>query len=206
MKQLRHKCNQYYESSKKINLSFWKLPSIVLHNILKELDHFSLIMFAFAFPCLRNTVIQPVYWKELLLNLHADVLEYEEIITITNYFKNFLKSLDVNLNGLNEREVFRTAKEIFENNSFLEKLKLQFMDDSYIIDKVCQSLTSLKELELSFKNLNDDHIIQITHCIRTLKSLIICSDNEISYGLEYFLERSSNITGFGFTLPRASKK
>lgn len=170
------------------------------------LDHYSLIQFAHAYSNYKSTLIHPIYWTDLGVRLDDYVLTKDEFKMLSSYLNDYLLEADIDFFYEDESKIFNLMTQIAQNNHNLQKLKINCNKSPRIIGLVYTSFKKLSSLDICYFYLNDYHVVQITDNLSNLKSLKVTSELEINFGLEYFLEKVKYLDGFGFFLPKTSKR
>lgn len=183
------------------------LPNLIQHLILRLLDHYSLIQLADAYPILKSSIMNPIYWNNFRININQNILSHSELKLLSDYIRSSTKSISIEFIRDDEQsQVLRTSTQVFENFKNLQSLEFYYSNDAKIIHIICKTLQNLRYLDIRHKNLTDFDMVLLRQSLPNLTSLHIYSSLNIDKGLIYFLKNSTHLDYIGFSVPSVDQE
>lgn len=176
------------------------LPLVCQRQILISLDHMSLINFSKAFENFQQEVVNPVYWKDILIYSKDNLFFIEDLIDLGIYLKDHLKTMYIYVIDDNFKLMDDIVREFFKYLNKLEEICIHFTmyTKSDLIDSICENMCNLKSLEIRWQLLTNEHLVIFADSLPYLESLYVGNfDQDLSVGMNYFLRKRESVKGFG---------
>lgn len=167
--------------------------------IFRYLSNTDRIHFAQCYPQFINTILRPQVWKSFSICLKKDIISLKELNWLLIYLNVNIVKLNVCFNDYNFTTL--TLERIFQHVPYLVELTLNAYNLSElepITDIVCR-LRLLRNLNLSWKHLHNDHLINIVDKLVHLHSIELSTNNDIRLGLKYLALKSKPLKKFGLS-------
>lgn len=198
--------NASVSDRKLINKDCWfdEIPLVVQIKALMHMDNMTRINFALAYTKYINEIIKPFYWRHFKIKMNNNVISFGNLKKLMNYLNINIEAIDINLDSYNLIDIEAQLPSLFKLIPNVQQLTCDaysLTNSVSIIDSICDNLKSLHSLNISWANLNSDHLVKIADNLKNLDSIEIATNKEISYGLKYFFEKNKPLKKFGLSQP-----
>lgn len=157
------------------------------------LDHYSLTLFANAFPQYVKKILKENYWEKISITIDDNILLIEEMKHILNYLGKNLKSIKLKLTGLKCFEVSELMNYFIANPNNLQAIRVKYQPCANIIGILCKNFINLKKIDIKCRGLSSSDIILIAENVNFLESVALKSCENLNRGLKYLFKRRKQL-------------
>lgn len=149
-----------------------------------------------AFPKYESIALQFDYWKDLSAYFTANWISIEDVVQVLDYFNGRINSLAIDVSNFDEEKFERYFKYLSSMKSLIISSSESSVD--CLVQYLCLTpFNQLKQLNLLYKELNDEHLIHLTHKFKHLRNIRLQSRQNLDYGLKYFLTNTPSLETLG---------